>query len=130
MKRRPPHRLLYRRGLALFCRRPTLIENFIQYFTACEILESVDCRHYNLLGINLTSLGQEWALHKGEPLDAQRLLSLGNSLYPRVLLLILGFSLAHNLTILHFQVLLLEATCGLGGIAVVHLGTGTDSHFI
>jgi hypothetical protein len=107
-----------------------LIENFIQYFTACEIFESVDCRHYNLLGINLTSLGQEWALHKGEPLDTQLFLGLGNRLYPRVLLLILGFSLAHNLAILHFKVLLLEAACSLGGVAVVDLGTGTNSHFI
>jgi hypothetical protein len=107
-----------------------LVENFIQYFTAREILESMDCWHYNLLGINLTRLGQEWALDKGEPLDAQCLLSLGNRLYPRVRLLILGLGLAHNLASLldHLQVLLLEPACGLVGVTMVHLSAGASRH--
>jgi len=87
---------------------------------------------YYLLGINFTSLGQKRALDQRKALDLQLLLGLCDRNYPWVLLLILGLGLADNLASLldHLEILLLEAACGLGGVAVVNLSAGANgNHF-
>ena len=88
--------------------------------------------HYYLLAINFTGTGEQRALDQGKALDAQLLLGLFHSLYPWVLLLTLGLGLGHNLAgrAVLLQVLLGQTSGCTVSIAVVHLGTGTDSHLL
>jgi len=80
--------------------------------------------------MDLTGASKQGSLDQSKALDAQLLLRLGNSLYPRVLLLILGLCLGYNLPILLLEVLLGETTCGVSSVSMVHLSAGADSHLV